>query len=82
VPLTRGCCVADAAQHGRKNEVWGTKHEDDDGADCYIVCSACGHSWHGTAPEVHEDDTADVLEQARRKDLVARPEPESVHKRA
>lgn len=68
--------------HGRKNEVWGTKHEDDDGADCLIECLACGHSWHGTAPEVHEEDTADALEQARRKDLVLRPEPESVHKRA
>ena len=69
--------------HGRKNEVWGTRREDDDGADCEIVCSACGHTWHATgAPEVHEEDTADALEEARRKDLVSRPPRESVHKRS
>ena len=68
--------------HGRKNEVWGTKHNDDEGFDCLIVCSKCDHEWHGNAPEVHEEDTADDLEQARRKDFLSRPEPESVHKRA
>eukprot|EP00966_Prymnesium_polylepis_P050272 1163750-Prymnesium_polylepis.1 len=72
--------------HGRKNEVWGTKHDDgDDGLDCQIVCTSCHHSWHGAAPEVHEEE-GDDLEGSRRKDLVPtsglRPEPESVHKRA
>jgi hypothetical protein len=56
--------------HGRKNEVWGTKHDDgDDGLDCQIVCSACHHSWHSAAPEVYEEE-GDDLEQSRRKDLV------------
>lgn len=62
--------------HGRKNEVWGTKQEEDDGLDCLIVCSSCGHEWHGTAPEIDEresgGDSGDDLEQSRRKDLVDR----------
>ena len=72
--------------HGRKNEVWGSKHDDDDGEDCLIICSKCSHEWHGTAPEVHEEDTDDLWRATRNRDLVAeyasRPEPESVHKRA
>ena len=60
--------------HGRKNEVWGTKHDgDDDGADCLIICMLCDHSWNGVAPEVASDDEggkSDDLEEARRKDFV------------
>lgn len=55
--------------HGRKNEVWGTKHDDDDGQrDCFIECVSCNHSWHGTAPEVHYPEDGDDLEEPRRKD--------------
>ena len=70
--------------HGRKNEVWGTKHDDDEGLDCEITCTTCDHSWRGAAPEVlvEEDAEADDLEESRRKDLVLQPERESVHKRA
>lgn len=40
--------------HGRKNEVWGTKHDDadDDERACEIECTKCGHSWNGPTPEV------------------------------
>lgn len=63
--------------HGRKNEIWGTKHDDDDdGNDCEIICSACDHSWHGAAPEEFvEEETGgasgDDLEQPRRKDSIS-----------
>ena len=63
--------------HGRKNEVWGTQnHDDRDDADCFIECTACGHSWHGAAPEECEEEEdeaqrADDLEEPRRKDASA-----------
>jgi hypothetical protein len=71
--------------HGRKNEVWGTQNHDDDGLDCELVCTACETSWRGAAPEVYEpteEEEQDDLEESRRKDLILRPEPESIHKRA
>eukprot|EP00322_Chrysochromulina_rotalis_P012877 CAMPEP_0115869616 /NCGR_PEP_ID=MMETSP0287-20121206/21901_1 /TAXON_ID=412157 /ORGANISM="Chrysochromulina rotalis, Strain UIO044" /LENGTH=72 /DNA_ID=CAMNT_0003324309 /DNA_START=82 /DNA_END=300 /DNA_ORIENTATION=- len=56
--------------HGRKNEIWGTKHDDDDGLDCEIVCVQCDHTWHGAAPEACDEDEGvdDDLEEPRRKD--------------
>ena len=47
--------------------MWGTKHDDDDGLDCLIMCMECEHSWHGTAPEVWDGEHDDT-EQPRRKD--------------
>ena len=45
--------------HGRKNEVWGSKHDEDEGPACYIICTACEHAWHGEAPEpVIEEEVA------------------------
>ena len=38
--------------HGRKNEVWGSKHDEDEGPACEIFCNLCEASWHGEAPEV------------------------------
>jgi DNA-directed RNA polymerase subunit M/transcription elongation factor TFIIS len=32
--------------HGRKNEIWGAKHCEDESAGlCTITCTACGHTW-------------------------------------
>ena len=61
--------------HGRKNEVWGTKHDDDDGNDCLIECLACEHSWRGAAPEVHLEAEGDDFEQPRRKDAYDLDQP-------
>eukprot|EP00326_Haptolina_ericina_P037227 CAMPEP_0181235056 /NCGR_PEP_ID=MMETSP1096-20121128/37348_1 /TAXON_ID=156174 ORGANISM="Chrysochromulina ericina, Strain CCMP281" /NCGR_SAMPLE_ID=MMETSP1096 /ASSEMBLY_ACC=CAM_ASM_000453 /LENGTH=135 /DNA_ID=CAMNT_0023329963 /DNA_START=15 /DNA_END=422 /DNA_ORIENTATION=+ len=71
--------------HGRKNEVWGTKHDDDDGDDCLIECLTCGNSWKGTAPEAcedEEDEEGDALEQPRRKDLIQPNSAGTVHQRS
>ena len=69
--------------HGRKNEVWGSKHEDDEGQDCLIECASCEHSWRSTAPELSIDDDLeqDELEQPRRKDLVNSNSAGTVHRR-
>lgn len=56
--------------HGRKNEVWGTKHDDDDGLDCLIICMSCDFQWHAAAPEQHISDDGEGFEVPRRKDRV------------
>ena len=38
------------AWHGRKNEVWGSRHDEDDEPDCLIICTACEHEWRGDPP--------------------------------
>ena len=52
--------------HGRKNEVWGTKHDDDESAGAItITCVACNFTWQsGEAPqECEEDEEEDMRER-------------------
>ena len=45
--------------HGRKNEVWGSKHDDDEGPACQFECLVCQHRWTGDVPlEVEEEPPA------------------------
>ena len=48
------------AWHGRKNEVWGSRHDEDEEPDCLIVCYACGHEWRGDAPTEYVEPEPEV----------------------
>ena len=49
--------------HGRKNEVWGSKHDEDEGPQVTITCTACEHSWQGDVPEIALDDEPPAVQR-------------------
>jgi len=57
--------------HGRKNEVWGTKHDDDESAGmCTITCVACNSTWQSGEAPTECDEPEPIQAPAHRPNIL------------